>query len=82
MVLVSFETDLTPWIIWLYVAVSTKLYLLTGLHDHGCAGDQISCLLTDLGRLVVQTPKHRTADLWQVGLHAFAQGIDDGAETI
>ena len=57
-------------------------YLLTGLHDHSRTGDQVSGLLADLGRLVVQTPQHRTADLWKVGLHPLPEGVHNGAEAV
>lgn len=80
---ISFKTD--PSLGWFGFVVLDSifaLYLLASLHDHGCAGDQVGRLLTNFGRLVVQTPKHRTTDLGQVGLHALPKGIHDSAKTV
>lgn len=57
-------------------------YLLTSFHDDSDARNKISGLLTDFRRLVVHPPQNYTANLWQVGLDAFAQLIHYRAETV
>ena len=59
-----------------------ELLLLAGLHDDGNPGNEVGGLLAHLGRLVVETPENRTADLGQVGLHPLTQAVHNGAKTV
>eukprot|EP00955_Chlamydomonas_euryale_P007439 78823-Chlamydomonas_euryale.AAC.16 len=52
------------------------------LHDWRDARNEVGGLLPDLGRLVVEPPLDRAADLAQVGLGAPPKRVDDSAEAV
>ena len=56
--------------------------LSTCLHHNGDSSDQVSCLLTHFGVLVVQSPQDGTADLRQVRFGAQAKSIDDSTKPV
>jgi len=55
---------------------------LTSFHNNSDSGNEIGRLLTDFGRLVIQTPQNGAANLWQIRLDAFAEGVDDRPEPV
>lgn len=52
------------------------------MHDTGNAGDKVGCLLSDLSRLVVETPEDGTTDLGKIGFHPRAQGIHHNTKPV
>mmetsp|Transcript_146 Transcript_146/g.351 ORF Transcript_146/g.351 Transcript_146/m.351 type:complete len:636 (+) Transcript_146:233-2140(+) len=56
--------------------------LIACLHDWRDARNEVGGLLPDLGRLVVEPPLDRAADLAQVGLGAPPKRVDDSAEAV
>mmetsp|Transcript_16350 Transcript_16350/g.54741 ORF Transcript_16350/g.54741 Transcript_16350/m.54741 type:complete len:351 (+) Transcript_16350:350-1402(+) len=59
-----------------------QLLFSATLHDSCNATNQVCCLLAHFRRFVVQTPLQCTADLWQVRLDSFTEGIDNRSNTI